>query len=133
MEAEKDFDDPRFQIEFYEGILRKNPKFVEALSAIGDIYTKEGFYQKGLEMDERLAQIRPDDSIVLYNLSCSYSLLHRMDEALATIQIAIDSGYKDFKLLEQDEDLVNLQNDQRFQDYYESVKKNRLKKKKTKR
>ena len=123
---ERDFDDHDFQIEFYEGVLRKNPNFVEALSALGDLYTAAGFFQKGLEIDERLIQLRPEDPIVLYNLACSYSLLHRMDEALKTIQFAIEFGYHDFEHLEEDEDLANLRNDQRFQDFYNSLKKNRL-------
>ena len=129
MSEEENFDDAKFQIAFYEGILRKNPNFIEALAALGDIYTREGFYQKGLEIDERLAKLRPEDAIVLYNLACSYSLLHRVDESLAMIQSAIESGYRDFEHLEADEDLANLRNDHRFQEYYTYIKKDRLRKK----
>jgi len=122
-----EFDDPQFEIDFYEGVLRKNATFIEVLSALGDLYTNEGFFQKGLEIDERLEKLRPVDPIILYNLACSYSLLHRIDESFTSIRKAIESGYKDFEFLEEDDDLSNLRHDQRFQDYYTKVKRNRLK------
>ena len=128
-DEEQEIEDPKFQIEFYEGVLRKNPNFIEALSALGDLYTAAGFYQKGLEIDERLRVLRPEDPIVMYNLACSYSLLHRLDEALSAIQFAMESGYSDFDFLEHDDDLANLRNDQRFLDFYHHFKKNRLTKK----
>ncbi len=111
-----------FEIQFYEGVLRKKPDFVEALSALGDLYTRKGQHEKGLEIDERLFRIRPEDPIVLYNLACSYSLLSDTDRALRTIQQAVDCGYDDFHHLEQDSDLDNLRHDRRFLEYFSRIK-----------
>ncbi len=115
-------NDIDFEIQFYEGILKKNPDFVEALNALGGLYTKKGLYEKGLRVDERLVQLKPEDPFGFYNLSCSYSLLNNVEQSFGSIKKAIDSGYCNFKYLEQDSDLLNLRRDSRFQQYYLRIK-----------
>lgn len=107
-------EDIAFEISFYEGTLAKHPDFVAAMVALGDLYTKNGQYVQGLAVDQRLAQIRPDDPYVFYNLACSYSLMQDVDEALIAIQQAVKCGYDDVAFLEQDEDLKDLRADPRF-------------------
>ncbi len=111
-----------FEIKFYEGILIKSPNFIEALAAIGDLYTKKGDYEKGLVIDQKLARLRPEDPMILYNLACSYSLLNHIDTALTTIKRAIQCGYRDFQYIQQDDDLNNLFKDDRFLQYWKEVK-----------
>lgn len=122
MSRKKEIDDANFEIQFYEGILGKNPCFIEVLGALGDLYTRNGYYQQGLVMDERLCQLRPNDPIVLYNLACSYSLLDDKDKAFRAIKQAIHCGYDDFEHLEADNDLDNLRSDRRFTRYFERIK-----------
>ncbi len=117
MAKKKKVDDTDFEIAFYEGIIHKQPNFIEALGALGDLYTKKGDYHKGLVIDEKLAQLKPDDPIVLYNLACSYSLLKDIDKALDVIKQAVKCGYDEFEYLLEDEDLTNLQKDPRFKRY----------------
>ena len=114
-----------FEIDFYEGIIEKKPNFVEALMALGDLYTKVGQHEKGLAIDEKLSKLRPYNPIVLYNLACSYSILNDSKKAFRTIQKAIECGYRDFEHLEHDPDLINLRQDNRFQHYLAKIKKNR--------
>jgi len=115
-------DDVAFEITFYNGLIRKNPNFIEALVALGDLYTKAGMYKEGLSVDEKLVQLKPDDPIVLYNLACSYSLLKDIDKAFRAFKKAINCGYFDFEHLEQDDDLSNLRKDRRFQQYLARIK-----------
>ncbi len=115
-------EDIDFELAFYNGLLDKNPNFIEALIALGDLYTKAGLYDEGLVIDERLVLLRPDDPVVLYNLACSYSLLRDIDKAFRAFKKAINCGYHDFKHLEQDDDLDNLRKDRRFQQYLTRVK-----------
>ncbi|MGR3318736.1 MAG: tetratricopeptide repeat protein, partial [Candidatus Anammoxibacter sp.] len=70
-----------FNISFYEGILKENPCLVECLDFLGNAYTATGMYEKGLEIDKRLSRLRPNDSVVIYNLACSYSLTEEIDLA----------------------------------------------------
>ena len=96
------------EIQFLEGILKRDPAYVEALQILGDDYTRRGRYDAGLQIDERLRQLRPDDAMVHYNLACSYSLTSQLDRAVEALEIAIDLGYRDFKWMAQDPDLKNL-------------------------
>ncbi len=112
-----------FEIKFYEGVLRNAPNFVEALALLGDLYTKTGRYKEGLYIDLRLAVLRPQEPIVLYNLACSYSLLNRIDYAFKTIKQAVKCGYDDFDYMQRDKDLTNLRQDRRFQKYLFRIKK----------
>lgn len=122
MGEKKQIDNSSFEIRFYEGILAKSPDFIEALVALGDLYTRNGFCRQGLGMDERLYQLRPGDPIILYNLACSYSLLDDKDKAFRAIKQAIHCGYDDFEHLEADKDLDNLRADRRFTRYFERIK-----------
>ena len=119
---DKQLDDMDFEIQFYEGLLKKKPDYIDALSALADLYTKRGFFRKGLMIDEKLAKIKPDDPTVLYNLACSYSLVNDTDRAFRTIKKAIRYGYDDIRYMEKDDDLQNLRSDQRFQRYLNRIK-----------
>ena len=120
--AKKDKDDIDFEIQFYESILKERPCFVEALMALGDLYTKKGLHAEGLRIDERLYQLKADDPLVLYNLTCSYSLLNKIDSAFRTLKEALENGYDDINYLVADPDLENLRKDYRFPKLLSEVK-----------
>jgi tetratricopeptide (TPR) repeat protein len=109
-----------FEICFFEGVARRDPDYVEALQILGDAYTKTGEAKKGLQIDQRLAKLCPDNPLVFYNLACSYSLTNRLDEAFAALKQAVKLGYADARWLSRDPDLKNLRNDSRF----ERIRKN---------
>jgi tetratricopeptide (TPR) repeat protein len=92
-------------IGFLEGIVKRDPAYVEALQLLGDDYTRRGKFQSGLEVDERLTELRPGDPLVQYNLACSYSLTAQFEKAATALDRAIDLGYRDFKWLSRDPDL----------------------------
>ena len=115
-------EDPDFEIQFLEGVLKASPNFVEALVNLGDLYTKQGFYEKGLSVDLKLAMLKPEDPIVLYNLACSYSLIHDLEKSLKVLKAAIKQGYCDFDHLEQDADLINLRQFPAFKSFLVEIK-----------
>jgi len=116
-------EDVDFEIAFYEGIIKDTPMFIEALSVLGDLYTKAGLWQKGLEVDLKLSRLRPDDALVFYNLACSYALLKQTRAALAALSRAIEFGYDDFEYLQNDSDLDNLLQDEHFRQYIKKLEK----------
>jgi tetratricopeptide (TPR) repeat protein len=131
MATRRSDNDPQFEIAFYESLLKKTPNFIEALLCLGDLYTQHGFYEKGLRVDERLAELRPDDSTVFYNLACSYSLMNEVSSADRAIKRSIELGYEDFEHMQKDPDLLNLLSSEEFQAYFKKVRekvKNRLRK-----
>jgi len=115
--------DTDFEIAFYEGILKDTPMFIEALSVLGDLYTKAGLWQKGLEVDLKLSRLRPEDALVFYNLACSYALLKQTRAALGALTRAIELGWDDFEYLKGDADLDNLLKDEHFQQYIKQLEK----------
>jgi tetratricopeptide (TPR) repeat protein len=104
-QKQRDLD---IEIGFMEGIIKRDPRYVEALQILGDDYTRRGKYVAGLKVDEKLAQLRPDDSLVHYNLACSYSLTDQFEQAVAALEKALSLGYRDFKWLAKDPDLDKL-------------------------
>lgn len=115
--------DTDFEIAFYESILKDTPDFIEALIVLGDLYTKTGLWQKGLEVDLKLSRLRPEDALVFYNLACSYALLKSTRMALGALTRAIEFGYDDFEYLKADTDLDNLLKDEHFGQYIKQLEK----------
>lgn len=118
-------NDIEFEIAFYEGILKDAPDFIEALSMLGDLYTRAGLWQKGLDIDIRLSQLRGQDATVHYNLACSYSLLNQPRLALTALTKAFELGYDDFSHLKSDDDMANLLKDPHVRDFIETVEKSK--------
>ena len=96
------------EIGFIEGVVRRDPTYVEALEILGTDYTQRGRLDDGLLVDEQLVRLRPQDAMAHYNLACSYSLTKRCEAAAAALERALWLGYRDFKWLAKDPDLSNL-------------------------
>jgi tetratricopeptide (TPR) repeat protein len=96
------------EIGFLEGVVDRDPAFVDALQLLGDDYTKRGRYLAGLRIDQKLAVLRPRDPLVFYNLACSLCLTKRYPEAAEALDQAINLGYRDFRWLAEDPDLHEL-------------------------
>jgi tetratricopeptide (TPR) repeat protein len=96
------------RIEFIEGLVRRDPGYVDALQLLGDQYTQRGRFVEGLRVDERLSRLEPDSPLVFYNLACSYSLTDQFDRAAEALEKALSLGYRDFNWLAKDPDLRKL-------------------------
>ena len=96
------------EVSFLEGVVRRDPDYVEALQILGDDYTRCGNFSGGLWVDRQLARLRPDDPTVHYNLACSYAILNQINRAVWSLDRAIELGYRDFRWLTEDPDLENV-------------------------
>ena len=115
------------KIGFIEGLVRRDPNYVEALQMLGDHYTQRGRISEGLKVDERLARLEPSNPMVFYNLACSYSLSGELDQAVDALEKALQLGYRDFDWLARDPDLKKLRSHVAFDDL-----KNKIRQLKTK-
>ena len=106
------------KIEFMEGLVRRDPDYVDALQLLGDHYTQRGRYHEGLKVDERLARLDSENALVFYNLACSYSLTDQFERAALALQKALSLGYRDFAWLAKDPDLKEF----RQQPAYDQIK-----------
>ena len=110
------------KIQFIEGLVRRDPDYVDALQLLGDHYTQRGLFTEGLHVDERLARLEPANPLVFYNLACSYSLTEEFDHAIQSLNQAIELGYRDFKWLAKDPDLKKLRAHPSFLELKEKIR-----------
>jgi len=111
------------RIEFMEGIVRRDPDYVDALQLLGDHYTQRGRFSEGLNVDERLARLEPESPLVFYNLACSYSLTGQFDRAAFALEKALNLGYKDFVWLAKDPDLKKFRAQPAYRDLKEKIRR----------
>ena len=102
------------ELDFLEAVAARLPNDDGVLKALGDLYTRVGRYEKGLDVDRRLARICPKDPQVWYNLGCSLALLNKRDAALQSLKKAVRLGYNDHEWMSRDADLRSLREDQGF-------------------
>ncbi len=103
------------EISFLEGIVQRDPSYIEALQILGDDYTRRGRFNEGLKIDESLTRLRPDEPLVHYNLACSYSLTGQFALAVEALEAAIKLGYADFQHMAKDPDLKKLRADPSYE------------------
>ena len=117
--AEKKTDNPKklsrqeqrdldIEIDFLEGVVKRDRRYVEALQLLGVDYTRRGRFEEGLKVDCRLARLCPDDPLVHYNLACSFSLTAEYRKAANALRKALHYGYRDFEFMKTDPDLEPL-------------------------
>ena len=94
------------------------------LRALGDLYTKVGKVEEGLQVDKDLSLLCPFESEVWYNLGCSYALTGRKEEAFDALDHAIRLGYEDPDWMARDRDLESLREDPRFEKLVKKVARN---------
>jgi tetratricopeptide (TPR) repeat protein len=122
--ASRDLD---VQISFIEGIVRRDPQFIEALQLLGDCYAQRGNFDRSLQVDEQLSKLEPANPLVFYNLACSYSLNNKMEPAARALEKAISLGYRDFKWLAKDPDLRRLRKAPAFEPIKARIKQMKIK------
>ncbi|MDB5387621.1 MAG: hypothetical protein JWM11_3267 [Planctomycetaceae bacterium] len=97
-----------FEIDFYERILNRDPQYVEVLVRLGELFAEKGWQRRTLQVDLRLAVLRPHDPFVIYNLACSHAALHHVDDAMRELRRAVELGFNDYRQLMIDPDLASL-------------------------
>jgi tetratricopeptide (TPR) repeat protein len=122
--AQRDLD---IRIEFIEGLVRRDPDYVDALQLLGDHYTQRGRFTEGLQVDERLARLQPEEPLVFYNLACSYALTDQFDRATHALDQALNLGYRDFTWLAKDPDLQKLRQQPVYRGIEDKIRRMKVK------
>ena len=102
------------EIGFLEGLVSRDPQYVEALQLLADDYTRRGRINDGLRVDHQLKSLRPGDPEVLFNLACSLSLAGELGLAIDELLRAVDAGYRDLDWMLKDPDLAAARKDPAF-------------------
>jgi len=125
--SRKETRDLDIKISFLEGIVGRDPQYVEALQVLGDHYTQRGRFERSLTVDQRLALLEPRNPLVFYNLACSYSLTGELDLALTALEQALSLGYRDFKWLAKDPDLRSLRQHPLYRTITDKIRRMKVK------
>ncbi|NLB56560.1 MAG: hypothetical protein GX811_12520 [Lentisphaerae bacterium] len=104
----------RIELSFLESLAARCPDDIMILKALADLYTRVGYIEKGSEIDVELVNLCPDDPIVRYNYACSCALSGQADEALSSLEKAIELGYNDHEWMLNDPDLESLKSSRQF-------------------
>jgi tetratricopeptide (TPR) repeat protein len=104
----------RSGVEVAEKHLELNPEDVRAYCLGAGGLMQLGERDRALEWARRGLELAPEDSSVLYNVACVYSLGGLTDQALECLDQAVQNGFGHRAWLENDSDLDSLRADPRF-------------------
>jgi predicted Zn-dependent protease len=96
------------QIAFFEGLLARDPNWVELLEALADAYTESGRAEDCVKIDERIQTLCPANAEVRINLAISLTMAGQLERALRELELALDLGYRDVRWLTRNPDLATL-------------------------
>jgi tetratricopeptide (TPR) repeat protein len=111
---------------FLEGLVGRDPAYIEALQLLGDHYTERGSFDSSLKVDQQLSTLEPKNPLVFYNLACSYSLNGDYDLAAVSLERALALGYRDFNWLARDPDLRSLRKHPLFRPIRDKIRKMKI-------
>ena len=77
--------------------------------------------ERAIEFMRTSVAIDPDDPQLLYNVACTYSVLGRTEEALASLEHAVDKGYGHKDWLLHDPDFNSIRETPRFKAIVEGM------------
>ena len=117
----KEQRDLDIEISFIDGVVQRDPKFIDAWRVLSDDYARRGKPTEALQADVQLARLQPDDPCILYNLACSHCLVKNFDEAVTALSRSITKGFHDFKWLLKDPDLASLRKDPIFKTVWAKI------------
>ncbi|HET9294559.1 MAG TPA: protein kinase [Gemmatimonadales bacterium] len=95
--------------------LELNPDDARALCLGAAGLMQLGRPEKALEWASRAFALDPEDSGVLYNVACVYSLGGRLHDAMSCLEQAVKNGFGHREWLENDTDLDPLRKEPRFE------------------
>jgi len=111
------------KISFMEGVVSRDPHYVEALQILGDHYTQRGRFIQSLKVDKQLSRLEPRNPLVFYNLACSYSLTGEFDLAASALEKALSLGYRDFQWIARDPDLRQLRKHPAYRNVEDKIRR----------
>lgn len=108
--------DKAFEIEFFEGVHRRNASDPDVVEILATLYSDLGRVDDSLRMDRRMVDLQPENPTAHYNLACSLALVSRNEDALLALRQAVELGYRDVSWLREDPDFKELREHPSFKD-----------------
>ena len=111
----------------YTKALHHNKNFKEALINLSTAYMKKMVFKKALKTLQAGQSQFPQEPLFDYNYACYYSLRKDLVSGLLSLKQAVGKGFKQFKRIENDPDLINLRQSEEYKRWIEKIISERAK------
>lgn len=98
----------------YAQITEKNPKISVAWFRLGYCRHIQGRYEEAITLWEKSATFQPYRATAIYNQACAHALLNKKEKALSLLDAAIQAGFRDTAMIENDPDLESIRHEPRY-------------------
>ncbi len=105
----------------FEKHLKKMPEDARVRVLLANSYAQNGRGEDAKREADMAMALRPDDTMILYNLACVFCLMNNAKEAIIALKKARDAGYHATAWARQDPDLALLHGDPEFEQLFVSA------------
>src|SRR5262249_48105266 len=106
------------EIAVYEAALKKVPEDARVRVLLAGDYAKQGRFEEAKREADMGMVLRPDDTMILYNIACVFAGMKDVDAALNAIKKAWEAGFRDPVWTRRDPDLEILHGNPEFDRLY---------------
>ena len=104
----------------FEAHVKKVPEDARARVLLANAYATLGRYTEAKREADLAMALRPDDTMILYNIACVFCLMGNAKDAMLSLKKACDAGYSARAWARQDPDLALLQSDPEFEALFQT-------------
>jgi len=108
--------------ELYGQLCEKHPYVGPLHHRYGYTSIAAGQLESALKAFEREVELDPKNDTAMYNIACSYARMENVEPALRSLAAAIEHGFSNLELIENDTDLDNLRDSQGFEEIVASLR-----------
>ena len=105
-------------ISILAGHLKKVPEDARARVLLANCYAHQSRIEDAKREADMAMALRPDDTMILYNLACVFCLMNKAKDAIIALKKARDAGYSATAWARQDPDLALLHGDPEFESLF---------------
>ena len=105
----------------FEAHVKKVPEDARARVLLANAYATLGRHDEAKREADLATALRPDDTMILYNIACVFCLMGNAKDAMNSLRKACDAGYSATAWAKQDPDLSLLHGDPEFESLFQST------------
>ncbi|HEX6126663.1 MAG TPA: protein kinase [Pyrinomonadaceae bacterium] len=105
----------------FEAHVKKVPEDARARVLLANAYATLGRSEEAKREADLATALRPDDTMILYNIACVFCLMGNAKDAMNSLRKACDAGYSATAWARQDPDLALLHGDPEFEGLFKKT------------
>ncbi len=106
------------EIAIFEAQLKKTPEDARVRVLLAGNYAEQGRFEDAKREVDLAMALRPDDTMILYNIACTQCSMGNPKDAMVALKKAWEAGYRNPVWTRQDPDLTILHGDPDFERLY---------------